>query len=131
MDSTKYLTLAVAIVLGVLIIMGYTLSTAFGATNGAGESLYAKKCLSCHPVTPGAHKLGPSLAGMVGRKAGTAPGFSKYKGLIGSNIVWTEDALDKWLANPKAFLGKRTSMVYKLRNEKQRAAIIEYMKTLK
>ncbi len=96
-----------------------------------GASVYKKRCLSCHPKEAGKHKMGPSIAAMFGRQAGTVPGFRKYKGLKGSKIVWDEANMDKWLANPKKFIGKKTSMVYKLKNAKHRADVIEYMKTLK
>jgi cytochrome c len=73
---------------------------------------------------------GSALAGGFGRKAGTVPGFHKYKGLKGSDIVWDDTTMDQWLANPKKFLGKKTSMVYKLKNVTKRADVIEYMKTI-
>lgn len=96
-----------------------------------GAEVYKKKCLNCHPITAGKHKMGPSLANMFGRKAGTVPGFHKYKGLKGSEIVWDETNMDQWIANPKKFLGKKTSMVYRLKNAKKRADVIGYLKTLK
>ncbi len=131
MESTKYLALAAAIALGVAVIMGLSFSDAFGAGSDAGAAVYNKKCLSCHPVKEGAHKLGPSLAGMFGRKAGTVAGYTKYRGLIGSDLVWNESNLDGFLENPKKFLGKRTTMVYKLKNAKERRLVIEYMKVIK
>jgi cytochrome c len=80
MESAKYLALAAAIALGVAVIMGLSFVNAYGAGNDAGAAVYNKKCLSCHPVKEGAHKLGPSLAGMFGRKAGTVAGYTKYRG---------------------------------------------------
>ena len=71
------------------------------------------------------------MAGIVGRKAGTASGFKRYKGLKGSDITWDEASLDKWLTNPKKFIGKRTSMGFKLKKAGQRADVIAYLKTLK
>lgn len=98
----------------------------------AGERLYAKHCLVCHAVEPSYHKEGPSLAGVYGRRAGTAPRFGRYVGLRGETLVWDERALDGFLTDPRAFLGGRdTSMTYKLPSAEERAAIIAYLRTLR
>ncbi len=97
--------------------------------NEAGEAVFKKRCKSCHSTDAGKHKVGPSLAGIVGKQAGTVDGFSKYKGLAGSDIVWDDTSLDGWLANPKKFLGKKTSMSFKLKKAEERAAVIEYLKS--
>jgi len=96
----------------------------------AGKKIYAKKCKVCHSVKAGQNKMGPSMAGIFGKKAGST-NFRKYKGLKGSDIVWNQENLDKFLADPKKFLGKKTSMNSRLKGAKKRAAVIEYLKTLK
>ncbi len=53
----------------------------------AGEKVFAH-CAPCHSTKPGENKLGPSLAGVFGRKAGTEPGFSYSSALKGQNITW-------------------------------------------
>ena len=92
-----------------------------------------KKCIACHALKEGKNKTGPSLAGIVGKKAGTVSGFKKYKGLKGADWVWDEKNLDGWLKNPKKWLkaknGKKSRMVYKLKKAKDRANLIEYLKT--
>lgn len=95
----------------------------------AGAALYKKKCKNCHATEAGKHKNGPSLAGIMGRKAGSTD-YTKYKGLKGFDAVWDEANLDKFLANPKKFVGAKT-MAYKLKKENDRANVIEYLKTLK
>lgn len=120
------------IILGTALAMALASGAAFaGGDASKGAGVYKKKCLFCHPTKPGVHKMGPSLAAMFGRRAGTVPGYHKYKGLKDSDIVWDESNMDKWLANPKKFLGRRTSMVYKLKNAKKRTNVIEYMKSIK
>ena len=121
---------------GKFLAAGLALSMALAAGAGStamaasGEKVFKKRCKSCHTVKAGKHKVGPSLVGIVGKKAGTQDGYKKYKGLKGADFSWNEENLDKWLKNPKKFLGKSTSMSFKLKKEKERKAVIEYLKGL-
>lgn len=92
-----------------------------------GTKLFKKNCKKCHTMEPGKHTIGPSLAGIVGKQAGKQD-FKKYVALKDSDIVWTEENLDAWIEDPKKFIGKRTTMVVKVKKEEQREAIIEYLK---
>jgi cytochrome c len=96
-----------------------------------GEVVFERHCAVCHSVAPNHHKEGPSLFGIFGQQAGTRPFFPRYVGLKNSTVVWNEKNLDKWLADPRAFLGGTdTSMVFKLADERQRADVIEFLKTV-
>lgn len=109
-------------------------ASAAAADAGEGEKVF-KKCKACHESEAGKHKVGPSLHGVFGRKAGAAPGFDKYKGLEGADWTWDEAALDAYLQDPKKFTkdktGKTASMVLKLPKKEERENIIAYLKTLK
>lgn len=102
----------------------------------SGEKTFKKKCGACHSMEPGKHKIGPSLAGIIGSKAGSAEGYKKYKAMKGANFTWDEEKLDSWITNQKKFLkankdivgGPKTSMSAKIKKEKDRKAIIEYIK---
>ncbi len=124
MSKTRLFTLAMAA--AIALASGPVLA---GADVAEGEKVFKKKCNLCHSEKGAEKGLGPSLKGIVGAKAG-ATDFKKYKGLKGSDIVWTEDNLDKFLADPKGFLGKKSSMSGKLKKADQRAHVIAYMKTL-
>jgi len=118
--------------LGVAVVMALASGPAFADGSAEdGAKVYKKRCLTCHPIEAGRHKMGPSLAGIMGTKAGTVAGFGKYKGLKDSDIVWDDANMDKWLADPKKFLGKKTNMSYRLKNSEKRASVIAYIKTLK
>lgn len=90
------------------------------------------KCKACHSLEIGKHKIGPSLAGVVGRKAGTAEGYTKYKGMVGADWTWDDTTLYEYLKDPRGFTeaktGVKSSMVLKLRKEDDRKAVIEYLK---
>ncbi len=107
-------------------------TTASAAGDAAKGKKVFKKCVACHAIKAGKHKTGPSLAGIIGRDAGKAAGFKKYKGLKGADWKWDEASLDGWLKNPKKWLkaknGKRSAMVYKLKKEKDRQDVIAYLK---
>ena len=94
----------------------------------AGEKVFAH-CAPCHSTKPGENKVGPSLAGVLGRKAGTEPGFSYSQALKGQDITWDEASLNEWLQGPGKFV-KGTKMIYSVPDEKDRQDVIAYLKTL-
>lgn len=119
MNTTKILALGVAAAIAV--------SSGSAMAKSKGEKLFKKKCGTCHTMEAGKHKVGPSLADIMGRKAGSTD-FGKYKALKDADFTWDEDNLDKWIENPKKFIGKPTAMTVKVKKEKERDAIIDYLK---
>lgn len=88
-------------------------------------------CKSCHSVEPGVTVFGPSLHGVYGTRAGTAPGYAFSDALKSSGLVLDDATLDKWLANPIALV-PGTRMGYAGQPDPaRRKAIIAYLKTLK
>ena len=104
-------------------------NNAFSADAVKGKKIFTK-CKACHNADALKHKIGPHLVGIVGRKAGTADGYTKYsKAIKDSGIVWDEANLDKWLAGPKTMY-PGTKMIYPgLKKAEDRADVIEYLKT--
>jgi cytochrome c len=68
----------------------------------AGEKIFAH-CAPCHSTKPGENKVGPSLAGIFGRKSGTEPGYSYSSAIKGLNVTWDEANLNEWLQGPSKF----------------------------
>lgn len=95
----------------------------------AGKRVFAK-CMACHTVNEGQHRVGPSLYGIVGRTAGTVEGFRNYSPANkDSGVVWTADVLFDYLENPQAFM-PGTRMVFPgLPSEKDRADLIAYLQS--
>lgn len=95
----------------------------------AGEQVFAR-CAVCHSAKAGENKIGPSLAGVFGRKSGSAPGFDYSPALKSAGITWDEQELDKFLANPPADI-HGTKMVIGVPDAQDRQNVIAYLKTLK
>jgi cytochrome c len=94
----------------------------------AGEKVFAH-CAPCHSNKPGENKFGPSLAGVIGRKSGTEPGYNYSSAMKEANVTWDEKSLDEYLQGPGKFV-RGTKMVYFVPNEKDRQDVIAYLKTL-
>jgi cytochrome c len=91
----------------------------------------ARTCMACHAFTPGRHLTGPSLAGVVGRKAGTAEGFHRYSpALQHSGIVWTAAELDAWLKNPAALVPGNAMNFPGIANDGTRADLVAYLQAI-
>jgi len=74
--------------------------------------------------------MGPSLAGVFGRKSGSAPGYNYSPALKSAGITWDEQELDKYLANPSVDI-PGTKKVMGLPNAADRQKVIAYLETLK
>jgi cytochrome c len=95
----------------------------------AGARLF-RTCAACHTLEPGAHRTGPSLAGVFGRKAGTAEGFHRYSDALRSaDLVWREDTLNGFLADPQAFLPGNRMTFRGIADAQGRADVIAYLQT--
>lgn len=69
----------------------------------AGKKVF-RKCSACHKLEEGRHGVGPSLHGILGTTAGQAEGFKYSTALGGSDIIWTQETLSAFLADPKGYL---------------------------
>lgn len=119
-----------------MVVVGLAASALAGAAMAAppkGDPVLGKKvfmrCIACHAVAPAAAaKMGPNLAGVVGRKAGVAPGFKYSAAMKKANLKWDEATLDKWLTKPSTLV-PGTSMAFAgVPNADERAAVIAYLK---
>ena len=94
----------------------------------AGEKAF-RACAACHTVEPGKNKAGPSLAGVVGKKAASIEGFKYSKALEESGLEWTEENLDKWLENPKGLVPGNKMVYAGMKKAEDRQNVIAYLKT--
>ncbi len=113
-------------------------ATSAGDTKGDaanGKALFMSSCTTCHGVAAEGNSMpmvGPSLFGVVGRKAGTVKSLlGPSENLKKYGVTWSTQTLDEFLANPLAILPKDTAMAGILPDPKQRADVIAYLYTLK
>ena len=85
------------------------------------------QCMSCHAVQEGRNMAGPSLYGIVGREAGTIPGFRYSDANANSGIVWTEEVMFAYLERPQSFIPGTIMAFPGLRNPQDRADVIAYL----
>src|SRR5215813_2913626 len=95
----------------------------------AGKTVFANQCSSCHTVEVGKNGFGPSLAAVIGRKAGTLPGFTYSPAMAQASLVWNDKNLDEFLAASTQKV-PGTSMPVSLPNATDRANVIAYLETL-
>ncbi len=85
-------------------------------------------CRACHQIGPGAKiAVGPVLNGVVGRKAGSYPGYQYSDANRASGLVWTPDELDKYLTSPQTVV-PHTKMIFPgLKDEQKRKDVIAFL----
>lgn len=91
-----------------------------------GKVIY-QACMGCHSVDE--DDVGPRHRGVVGRVAGTVPGYAYSPALKSSHIVWNRDTLDRWLTNPQGLV-PGAKMFFAMPNAQDRADVIAYLAEL-
>lgn len=95
-----------------------------------GERVF-QRCFACHSVVAGEDKLpGPNLRGVIGRRAGTLPGFRFSPALVEAGargVVWTRETLDAYLADPERFIPGTEMGLPGLREADDRRDVIDFL----
>lgn len=102
-----------------------------GAAQGDAKrgAIAYRACIACHSLEPSRHLTGPSLAGLIGRKAGTADRFLRYsEAMKKSGVVWSEQTLDAWLANPARFIPNNDMVFPGMPDSQARQDLVAYLK---
>ena len=100
----------------------------FASASTAEGAKVFKKCAACHSIKEGgANKIGPALWGVLGRTAGSVPGYKYSKAMAAHGKNWSFEEMNGFLIKPKDWI-KGTKMSFAgLRSAKDRAAVILYM----
>lgn len=119
--------------LGFVLAAAVTLAagTASAADAKKGKSVF-NKCRACHALTAGNNKIGPTLFGLMGRKAGSEAGFRYSNAMKNAGekqgIAWTPENLDKYMENPKKFIPQNKMAFAGLKKPADREDLIAYLK---
>ena len=115
-------------------VSAFVLFTSIGYATAADVQKGGKvfnKCKACHTLVAGKNRVGPTLSGIFGRTAGTAPKyrFSKAMKEAGEKgLVWNEKTLNDYLVKPKAYI-KGTKMTFVgLKKDSDRENLIAFLK---
>ena len=91
---------------------------------GHGAKVY-QDCMLCHSLDK--NEVGPRHRGVFGRKAAAVADYDYSPALRGSNLVWDEATLDKWLSDPSALV-PGTKMIFSVDDAQDRADVIAFLK---
>lgn len=123
---------AAALVAGTALIPALAMTPAGEeAMKAAGHVMFDHRCRSCHADDPAKQSYGPSLVGIVGRKAGSIAGFAYSDAMKASGIVWTEEALRSWIADNTGVMPGTRMKHMAITDKTEQDFILSYLKTLK
>jgi cytochrome c len=111
----------------ILTIIGVaSIGSVLAADANRGEQLFVE-CAACHTLENGVHNVGPSLKGLFQRKAGAFEDFRYSPAMKRSNITWTPEELDKFIADPQAVVPANRMPYAGMTNATDRADLIAYL----
>ena len=130
--KTKWMSIA-----SLSFVVGATMATAQNNSAGnaeRGDQFFQTSCALCHSSSLGPGntvviKQGPTLVGVMGRKAGTSPHFGFTQALKDSGLVWNAETLDQYLTDPTTAV-PGTTMPVTVPDASDRADVIAYLATL-
>ena len=96
-----------------------------------GRAQFSSKCSICHSAEAGQDEVGPSLAGVVGRKSASEPKFAYSAAMKSYDQTWDEKTLDTYLTNPRQAVPGTKMVFLGLKNQSDRDDLIAYLATLK
>jgi len=95
-----------------------------------GERVF-QRCYACHSVAEETKLPGPHLRCVLGRRAGTLPGFEFSPAMVDAGaargLVWTRATLEAFLTDPEALVPGTTMGPPTLPGADDRRDVIDYL----
>ena len=129
----RFLNTAASALLGVALATLALSSPAMAADAAAGAKTFRQACGVCHATSGTTAGVGPSLAGVVGRKAGTQAAFaSRYSpAMKAAGFVWTAEKLEHYITNPAAVVPGNHMPYAGTHDDAVSTSVAAYLATLK
>jgi cytochrome c len=115
-----------AVLAGVLL---YAPAPALAQDSDPGQVAFNNACRTCHTTREGDNRLGPSLYGVIGRKAGSLPGYTNHsESMKKAELVWDKNNLDRFIANPDQVVPSNNMKPFGgIASAEERAKIIAFL----
>jgi cytochrome c len=97
----------------------------------AGEELFKHACMTCHSPDPAKNAFGPSLIGVIGRRAGSVPRFAYSDAVKNSGVVWTEESLRAWMSDNEALIPGTRMRHVSIKDPAEQDFLLAYIRSLK
>ena len=95
----------------------------------SGGEVYQRRCSACHVAGAEDNRVGPHLVRVFGRVAGSVEGFRYSSAMVESGIVWTEETLTAYLADPRGYIPRNRMAFAGMRDPDDIAALMAYLRT--
>jgi len=96
----------------------------------SGQDVFNDNCAVCHSPEAGTNKLGPSLFGVVGRKAGAVGDYTYAPAMKNAGLTWDRATLDKYVNDPQGVVPGTKMLFPGIKSADDRKAVIDYLATL-
>jgi len=126
MSSTPIAALPAAVLASISITWAFAQGKP--AETDDGQIAFNNACRTCHTMRQGDNRLGPNLHKIIGRKAGSEPGYGYSSAMKDAGIVWDKVTLDRFIAKPDEVVPGHNMKPYGgIASAEDRGKIVSYL----
>lgn len=97
----------------------------------AGHAAFQHRCVACHSMDSSKNSFGPSLFGVIGRKAGSLPRYAYSTAMKNAGFIWDDNYLRDWINDNEKFLPGTRMRHVSISDITEQDYLLAYIKTLK
>jgi cytochrome c2 len=113
------------------LLFGVTANVPIAVADAVAGKVLFEQCAACHGATGDGTEQGPSLHGVVGRKAGQMQNFRYSRAMQRSGIVWNEEMLARYLSDPQGIVPGNRMPFGGLATPEESKDVVSYLEGLK